>query len=366
MLDSWDRANNRGVTIDIVQNIIDYIENNLYEELTLTSIAAQFYLSISSLNNLFKTVCDMTIMEYVRNRRLSLAGQELKISNIHIIDLAFKYGYETPEAFSKAFTRFHGFPPSFIRRAYPKLMVFNPLKIMLEICGGWDHIENYTITQNTITQNTITQNTITQNTITQRTKILSTITQSTTNQNDSEQEGNLFNCYDRATNNKGGLSMSSKKYEYQINLSEMKQKEDWRVLLLLSRKLDEAGIKFKVDGKTMIFAHGLEFELEKICLTFKWNEEQRVLDFFNEVGKAESKFSGFKYFDTSYEGMKVRCMFYGECPGDDTDELLFRNSDSVDVEGQNIHVQSLEFYIENSEPDSKYYKMVEDFLKIRG
>lgn len=39
-------------------------------------------------------------------------------------------------------------------------------------------------------------------------------------------------------------------------------------------------IKFKVDGKTMIFAHGLEFNLEKICFTFKWNEEQRVKDFF--------------------------------------------------------------------------------------
>ncbi|HEX3077719.1 MAG TPA: AraC family transcriptional regulator [Lachnospiraceae bacterium] len=351
MLDSRDRGNDHGVTIDIVQNIIDYIETNLYEELTLTSIAGQFYLSISSLNNLFKTVCDMTIMEYARNRRLSLAGQELMTSNIHIIDLAFKYGYETPEAFSKAFTRFHGFPPSFIRRAYPKLKVFNPLKIKLEICGGWENIETNTITQNMITQNMIMQ---------------STISQSTTNQNDPEQEENLFNCYDRATNSKGGLSMYSQKYEYRIDLNEMKQKEDWRVLLLLSRKLDEAGIKFKVDGKTMIFAHGLEFKLEKICLTFKWNEEQRILKFFGKVGKAESKFSGFKYFDTSYEGMKVRCMFYGECPGDDTDELLFRNSDCVDVEGLNIHVQSLEFYIENSEPDSKYYKMVEDFLKIRG
>lgn len=79
-------------------------------------IAEQLFLSVSALNNLFKIVCGMTIMEYIRNRQLSLAGKELFISNIHIIDLAFKYGYETPEAFTKAFTRFHGFPPSFVKR----------------------------------------------------------------------------------------------------------------------------------------------------------------------------------------------------------------------------------------------------------
>ncbi|HEX3021070.1 MAG TPA: hypothetical protein VHP81_01585 [Lachnospiraceae bacterium] len=109
------------------------------------------------------------------------------------------------------------------------------------------------------------------------------------------------------------------------------------VLLMLSKKLGEADVKFKVDGKTMIFAHGPEFELEKICLTFKWNEEQRILDFFSEDGKAESKFSGFEYIDTSYECMKVRCMFYGECPGDEDDEFLFRNTDCMDIEGQDIH-----------------------------
>lgn len=54
----------------------------------------------------------MTVTEYIRYRRLSLAGKELLATKIHIIDAALKYGYETPEAFSKAFTRFHGFPPS--------------------------------------------------------------------------------------------------------------------------------------------------------------------------------------------------------------------------------------------------------------
>ena len=312
--------------MDAVQNIIDYMEENLLEALTPNKIAVHFFMSISSVNKIFRAVCDMTIMEYVRNRRLSLAGQELLVSNIRIIDLAYKYGYETPEAFAKAFARFHEYPPSIVRRTYPELTVFRPLQVKLEIQGGWEK----------------------------------------TKSDFPGREPNLSFCYDEATKFKGGSFMEKERYEYHIHLSDMKQKEDWSVLLSLAKKLDEAGIKFKVDGKTMIFAHGLEFKLEKICLTFQWNEEQRILDFFNHSGKAESAFSGFKYFDAAFEGMKIRCMYYGECPEDDSDDSLFRNTDPVDVDGQILHVQSLEFYYENAEPDSVCYKLVEIYLKNRA
>lgn len=331
-----EKDNNHSVSIDTVQNIIDYIEESIHEELTPNIIAERFFLSISTMNNLFKIVCNMTIMEYIRNRRLSLAGQELMVSNIRIIDLAYNYGYETPEAFARAFTRFHGFPPSFIRRTYPKIKVFNPLHIRLELDGGWE-------------------SNISEKELSYQTK-----------QNYPEQEQNLFNCYDSLIKYKGGNVMDKKSYEYRISIKDMKQKEDWNILLKLAKKLDENAIKFKVDGGTMIFAHGLEFKLEKICLTFKWNEEQKILDFFSNKGKADHRFGGFKYFDTIFEGMKIRCMFYGECQDDDTDEFLFRNAELVDVDGQMIYVQTLEFYIENTEPDSKYYKMVDDWLKGRG
>jgi AraC-like DNA-binding protein len=324
--------NNHGVSIDIIQNIIDYIEENILEELTPNMIAARFYISISVMNSLFRIICNMTVMEYVRYRRLSLAGKELMMSSIRIIDLAYKYGYESPEAFAKAFTRFHGFPPSFIRRTYPKINEFNPIHIKLELQGGWE-------------------NDVSEKRLLYQTK-----------ENYPEQEQNLFNCYDRLTKIKGGNAMDKKRYEYRISVKDMKQKEDWNILLKLARKLDDNAIKFKVDGKTMIFAHGLEFKLEKICFTFKWNEEQKILDFFGNKGKAESSFSGFKYFDTMFEGMKIRCMFYGECPDNDSDEFLFRNAEPVDVDGQMIYVQTLQFYIENTEPDNKFYKIVDDWL----
>lgn len=333
MLNESKKRNVNAITIDMVQNIIDYIEDNLFEVLTPNNIAEQFYLSVSTLTSLYKIVCNMTIMEYVRNRRLSLAGKELMISNIHIIDLAFKSGYETPEAFTKAFARFHGFPPSFVRRTYPEIKVFSPLQIRIEIHGGWKNILND--------------------------KRLSLLTK----QNSSEQEQNLFYCYDETTKIKGGIPMENVRYEYHISVNDMQQKEDWRILLLLAKKLNQTNIKFKVDGKTMIFAHGLEFKLEKICLTFKWNEEQRVQEFFEYDGKAKCSFKGFKYFDVIFEGMIVRCMFYGECPGDDTDDFLFQNTEPVDIDGLIIYVQTLEFYYENAEPKDEYYKMVEEWLK---
>jgi AraC-like DNA-binding protein len=320
------KMNTDNISIQTVQKIIDYIEENILDLVTPINIAEQFFLGVSTLNNIFKVVCNMTIMEYVRNRRLSLAGKELMISNIHIIDLAFKYGYETPEAFTKAFTRFHGFPPSFVRRGYPDIKVYNPLLIKIEIHGGWEDDNDLSLL---------------------------------TKQNSSEQEQNLLYCYDSTTKYKGGIPMT----KYHISVKDMQQKEDWRLLLLLAAKLNHEQIDFKVDGKTMIFAHGLEFKLERICLTFKWNEEQKVRDCFNFDGNAKSSFNGFKYFDVMFEGMKVRCMFYGDCPGDNTNEFLYRNAEPVDVDGKIIYVQTLEFYYENTEPNNEYYKMVEQWLK---
>lgn len=59
----------------------------------------------------FSFMAGMTANEYIRNRRLSLAGQDLLATGLKVIDAAYKYGYDSPESFSKAFTRFHGVSP---------------------------------------------------------------------------------------------------------------------------------------------------------------------------------------------------------------------------------------------------------------
>lgn len=322
------------VTIDSLQRIIDYIEENITEPLTPAVIAGQFFLSVSSINILFRVICDIAVMEYIRNRRLTLAGQELLTSDIRIIDLAYKYGYETPESFAKAFTRFHGFPPSFTRRIYPEIKIFQPLKIKLELQGGWVSTSTLSMPLHMTELKSL------------------------------RQENYQADSYNDLIKSKGKEMETSMRTHY-IFTKDMEQKEDWRVLLTLARKLENEGIAFKVDGKTMIFAHGLQFKLEKICLTFKWNEEQRILDFFGHKGKADTSFyPGFKYFDVMFEDMKIRCMFYGDHPDYNTDDFLYRNTDLVNADGQVLHVQTVEFYLENAElKDDDFYQKVSQWMK---
>ena len=74
--------------------------------------------------------------QYVRRRRLSLAGEKLLSSDVKVIDLAVKYGYDSPDSFTKAFTRFHGSTPTDVRRGGAMLKSFAPLHIKLTLDGG--------------------------------------------------------------------------------------------------------------------------------------------------------------------------------------------------------------------------------------
>lgn len=82
-------------------------------------------------------ICGFTISEYIRNRRLALAGNDLIAGDERIIDIAMKYGYDSPDSFTKAFTRFHGVTPTVVRRDKVMLKSFAPLKIKFSLEGGY-------------------------------------------------------------------------------------------------------------------------------------------------------------------------------------------------------------------------------------
>ncbi len=112
-----------------MQKAVDFIEEHLGEELDAKEIGAQAYLSAYHFQRLFSMVCGVSLGEYIRSRRLTLAGDEVEQSNAKIIDIALKYGYESPESFSRAFARFHGLSPMAARsqkgslRSIPKISV---------------------------------------------------------------------------------------------------------------------------------------------------------------------------------------------------------------------------------------------------
>ncbi len=121
--------------IQAIQRAIDYVEANLAGEIDIEEAAKQAFSSPFHFQRVFGILCGMTLGDYIRMRRLSLAGEELSRGNAKVIDVAAKYGYDTPESFSRAFTRFHGISPSEARRG-GHVRFFTPLSVKLTLTGG--------------------------------------------------------------------------------------------------------------------------------------------------------------------------------------------------------------------------------------
>jgi len=124
-----------------IRKAIDYIEDNILNDINYEEIAKQIYSSSFHFHRAFSMITGITIGEYIRNRKLSLAGQELFITKAKVIDIALKYGYESPESFTKAFARFHGISPSEARISNANLKFFNPLIINFNLKGGFDMVK---------------------------------------------------------------------------------------------------------------------------------------------------------------------------------------------------------------------------------
>jgi len=122
--------------IDGIQNAIEYIEDNLTEELNIQEIAKKACVSSFHFQRIFNVLCGFTVGEYIRSRRLSIAAEELSKSSIKIIDIAIKYGYDSPDSFTRAFTKFHGVSPSAAKLKGVNLRSFAPLRIKLILEGG--------------------------------------------------------------------------------------------------------------------------------------------------------------------------------------------------------------------------------------
>ena len=118
-----------------IQRAIDYVEEHITEEIDIEDVAAAAYSSPFHFQRVFGILCGLSLGDYIRMRRLSLAGEELSKGNAKIIDIALKYGYDTPESFSRAFTRFHGIAPSEAKHS-GNVKIFTPLSVKLILSGG--------------------------------------------------------------------------------------------------------------------------------------------------------------------------------------------------------------------------------------
>lgn len=121
----------------IIGNSIQYMEDHITEDITVESVAKSVGVSSFYFQKGFAMLCGFSVSEYIRNRKLALAGNDLLVTDEKIIDIAMKYGYDSPDSFTKAFTRFHGVTPTAVRKDDVLLKSFAPLKIKISLEGGY-------------------------------------------------------------------------------------------------------------------------------------------------------------------------------------------------------------------------------------
>jgi AraC family transcriptional regulator len=115
---------------------IDYIEENLASDIDIGIAARKACCSEYHFTRMFSFITEIPLNEYIRRRRLTQAGFELKNSVIKIIELANKYGYDSPNSFTRAFMALHGVTPTKARLQGVELKSFARISFIITIKGG--------------------------------------------------------------------------------------------------------------------------------------------------------------------------------------------------------------------------------------
>lgn len=121
--------------LDRMNAALDYIEGNLAGEIDMAAAAHGACCSEYHFTRMFSFITGVPLSEYIRRRRLTLAGFELKHSEVKVIDLAVKYGYDSPGAFARAFQAMHGVTPTEARAPGVQLHSFARISFTITIKG---------------------------------------------------------------------------------------------------------------------------------------------------------------------------------------------------------------------------------------
>lgn len=118
-----------------IQRALDYTEAHLTGEVDYEEAAREACSSAFHFQRMFTMLCGFTLGDYIRMRRLAIAAEDLMRTDDKVIDIAYRYGYDTPESFSRAFTRFHGVTPTQARHG-GSIKSFSRLSVKLILSGG--------------------------------------------------------------------------------------------------------------------------------------------------------------------------------------------------------------------------------------
>ena len=115
----YNKTSEKKVIMNVYKSLnqmIDYIESHLMEKIDYQVLAKFLGVNVYTMERFFSLLVNITITEYIRNRRLSMSFYDLYYGKEKMIDVALKYGYENPTSFSRAFQKFHGMKPSEVKK----------------------------------------------------------------------------------------------------------------------------------------------------------------------------------------------------------------------------------------------------------
>ncbi|MFH5836767.1 GyrI-like domain-containing protein [Proteiniclasticum sp. C24MP] len=117
---------------------MDYIEKNITEEIDYSAVSKIALCSEYHFKRMFSYLAGLSLSEYIRKRRMTLAAVDLRESDLRILDVAVKYGYHSADAFSRAFQTMHGILPSEARSEQAVMKAFPKMTFQLSIGGGYE------------------------------------------------------------------------------------------------------------------------------------------------------------------------------------------------------------------------------------
>jgi AraC family transcriptional regulator len=123
-------------SIGKLNEALAYIERHLTEEIDYTEISKIACCSEYHFKRMFSFLSGIGLSEYIRRRRLTLSALDLKDTNMKIIDIAIKYGYDSADSFSRAFQSMHGILPSEARNEIAQIKAYPRMTFQLSIKGG--------------------------------------------------------------------------------------------------------------------------------------------------------------------------------------------------------------------------------------
>lgn len=122
--------------LDKMNAAIEYIENHLSDEIDYEKVAQKACCSSYNFQRMFSFITDVPLAEYIRKRRLTKAAIELQNREEKVIHIAYKYGYQSPSSFARAFQSFHGITPNAARKKGVELKAYPKISFQISIKGG--------------------------------------------------------------------------------------------------------------------------------------------------------------------------------------------------------------------------------------